>query len=137
MRSAVRSPDAAAAAELSRRNDDSWHILGIATATEHNAFIDAASATEHSQLSGNIGSDGPGDRVVSIGSVKLRHDAANEPVTRVIELSDFLPPMFVKHKFFIILTTHNCMIFRNRSSGWHESTTFRGSWVLLAAPGGA
>jgi hypothetical protein len=86
MRPTVRTPDAAAAAELSQLSNDSWHILGIATATEHSALIDAASATEHSQLSGNIGSDGPGHRVVSIGSVKIRHDASNEPVTRVMEL---------------------------------------------------
>lgn len=86
MRPTVRTPDAAAAAELSQLSNDSWHILGIATATEHSALIDAASATKHSQLSGNIGSDGPGHRVVSIGSVKIRHDASNEPVTRVMEL---------------------------------------------------
>ena len=86
MRPTVRTPDAAAAAELSQLSNDSWHILGIATATEHSALIDAASATEHSQLSGNLGSDGPGHRVVSIGSVKIRHDASNEPVTRVMEL---------------------------------------------------
>ena len=84
--SAVRTPDAAAAAEHSQLSDDSWRILGIATATEHSALIDAATATEHSQLSGNIGSDGPGHRVVSIGSVKIRHDASNEPATRVMEL---------------------------------------------------
>ncbi len=86
MRPAVRTPDAAAAAGHSQLSDDSWHILGIATATEHSALIDAATATEHSQLSGNIGSDGPGHRVVSIGSVKIRHDASNEPATRFMEL---------------------------------------------------
>ena len=86
MRPTVTTPDAAAAAELSQLSNDSWHILGIATATEHSALIDAASATEHSQLSGNLGSDGPGHRVVSIGSVKIRHDASNEPVTRAMEL---------------------------------------------------
>ena len=81
MRPTVRTPDAAAAAELSQLSNDSWHILGIATATEHRALIDAATATEHSQLSGNIGPDGPGHRVVSIGSVKIRHDASNAPVS--------------------------------------------------------
>ena len=86
MRPAVRTPDAVAAAKHSQLSDDRWHIRGIATATEHSALIDAATATEHSQLSGNIGSDGPGHRVVSIGSVKIRHSASNEPATRVIEL---------------------------------------------------
>ena len=97
MRPAVRTPDAATAAEHSQLGDDSWHILGIATATEHRALIDAATATEHSQRlvlwnrrarpqSGNIGPDGPGHRVVSIGSVKIRHDASNEPATRAMEL---------------------------------------------------
>ena len=82
---AVRTPDAAAAAEHSQLSDDSWRILGIATATEHIALINAATATEHSQLSGNIGSDGPGHRVVSIASVKIRYDASNEPATRAME----------------------------------------------------
>ena len=86
MRPAVRTPDAAAAAEHSQLSDDRCHILGIAIATEHSALIDAAIATECSQLSGNIGSDGPRHRVVSIGSVKIRHSASNEPATRVIEL---------------------------------------------------
>ena len=86
MRPAVRTPDAAAAAEHSQLGDVSWHILGIATATEHRALIGAATAREHSQLSGNIGPDGPGYRVVSIGSVKIRHDASNEPATRAMEL---------------------------------------------------
>lgn len=95
MRPAVRTLDAAAAAEHSQRSDDSWHILGIATATEHSALIDAATATEHSQLSGNIGSGGPGHRVVSIGSVKIRHDASNEPAARVLE--------FVQHEIHIRL----------------------------------
>ena len=77
---------AAAAAEHNQLGDDSWHILGIATATKHKALIMAATAREHSQLSDNIGLDGPGYRVVSIGSVKIRRNASNEPVTRVMEL---------------------------------------------------
>ena len=60
MRPAVRTPDAAAAAEHSQLSDDSWHILGIATATDHSALIDAVAATELSQLSGNIGYTRPG-----------------------------------------------------------------------------
>jgi len=63
MRPAVRTPDRAAAAEHSQLSDDSWHTLGMATATEHSALMDAATATEHSQLRGNIGSDGPGHRL--------------------------------------------------------------------------
>ena len=35
MRPAVRTPDAAAAAEHSQLSDDTWHILVIVTATEH------------------------------------------------------------------------------------------------------
>ena len=83
---AVRTPDAAPAAEHSQLSDDRWHMLGIASATEHSALIDAATATARSQLSGNIGSDGPHYRVVSIGSVQIRYSASNEPTTRVIEL---------------------------------------------------
>ena len=85
MRSAIRTPEAAAAAERSQRKNDSWHIRGVATDTEHNALIDVVSATEHKQLTGN-NSDGPGHRVVSIGSTTIRHDASNEPVTRVMDL---------------------------------------------------
>ena len=62
---------AAAAAEHIQLSDHSWHILGFATATEHSALIDAAMHPARS--------DGSGHRVVSIASVKVRHDASNEP----------------------------------------------------------
>ena len=89
MHPAVRTPDAVAVAEHSQLGDVSWHILGIATATEHKALIMAATAREHSQLSDNIGLDGPSYRVVSIGSVKISHDASNEPATRAMELVQY------------------------------------------------
>ena len=92
MRSAIRTPDAAAAPELSQRSDDSWPTPGIATATEHNAFIDVDSAKEISHPTGNIGSDGSGHRVARSGSVKIRHDASSEPVIRVVELVQQAPP---------------------------------------------
>ena len=72
------TPGAATAAEHSQLSDHSWHILGFATATEHSTLIDAAMHP--------AGSDGSGHRVVSIASVKMRHDASNKPATRVMEL---------------------------------------------------
>lgn len=72
------TPGAATATEHSQVSDHSWHILGVATAPEHSILIDAAMDP--------AGSDGSGHRVVSIASVKIRHDASNEPATRVMEL---------------------------------------------------
>ena len=62
------------AATRSATEQPIFTTLGIATATEHNALL----------LGGNIGSDGSGRRVFSIGSVVIRHDVSNEPATRVI-----------------------------------------------------
>ena len=81
-----RTADAPSAAEHRHRSDISWKTLGIATATEHGALSDAAIATERSRaMRGNISSDGPGHGVVSIGSVRIRPHASNEPATRALE----------------------------------------------------
>ena len=62
-----------AATERSPLGDDGFQILGLATVAEHIALIHGATATEHSH------------RVYSIGSAKIRHDAANATETRVLE----------------------------------------------------
>ena len=78
MRPAVRTPDAAAAAEHRHLSDISWHILGIATATEHSALTDSATATEHSRaMSGNIGS--PNHTPSTMAGAETTRPATEQP----------------------------------------------------------
>ena len=92
-----------------------WHILGFATAAEHSALVDEDSCD-------NICPDGTRYRVVSIGSVQIRHDVFNETMPRVLAVLQ----REVHHRLHLHISSDEMTDYCSRSATEQTNTSVHG-----------